>query len=193
MRKMALLVLVGMLVVGAWAIQCPAEEKAAASPAAAPAAAPSVAEAPKILGVGDRVAEFKLADGLTGKEVSFEKDYMGKTKLVAISFMNTSCSACNAEIRLLSVLAGKNPDLKVIGMAVDSRGEAMVKSYNENNKFNVSYVLDPEFTQPRKYGFNFTPGLILADSAGKIVLVKGGYNPVTDGDAIRKEIESRVK
>ena len=185
MKKIALLVLVGMMVVGAWAISCPAEEKAAG--------APVVAEAPKILGVGDKVADFKLADGLTGKEVSFGKDFLGKSKLLAISFMNTSCSACNAEVRLLSVLAGKNPDLKVIAMAVDSRGEAMVKVYNENNKFNVSYVLDPEFTQPRRYGFNYTPGLILADSAGKIVVVKGGFNPVADGDMLRKEIESRLK
>ena len=54
-------------------------------------------------------------------------------------------------------------------------------------------MLDPEFTQPRRYGFNYTPGLILADSAGKIVVVKGGFNPVADGDMLRKEIESRLK
>ncbi len=185
MKKLALLVLVGMVIIGAWAVSCPAEEKAAA--------APKAAEAPKILKVGDRIAEFKLADGLTGKEVSFERDYLGKSKLLAISFMNTSCSACNAEIRMLSVLAGKNPDFKVIGMAVDSRGEALVKSYNENNKFNVSYVLDPEFTQPRIYGFNYTPGLVLADKSGKIIALMGGFNPVTDADKIREEIESRLK
>ncbi len=149
--------------------------------------------APKPLGVGDKVADFNLTDGITGTPVSFAKDILGKGKLTAISFMNTACSACAAEIRFLSQLAGKYPEFKLVAMAVDSRGEAVVKSYNENNKFNASYVLDPEFTQPPKYGFNYTPALLLVDKSGKVVLSKGGFNPMEDPEGLTKTVESYVK
>ena len=179
MKKMMALLVMVVLVLGVAVAVCPAAEPKE--------------EAPKILAVGDKVADFKLKDGITGNDVSFDKDYLGKSKLLAISFMNTSCSACNAEIRLLSQMASKYPDLMVVAMAVDSRGEALVKSYNENYKFKVSYVLDPEFTQPTRYGFNYTPAMILADKTGKIVQVRGGFNPVKDGDSLVKEIEAKLQ
>jgi len=179
MKKMTALIMMTCLTLCLWAPTAPAAEEAK--------------PAPKVLGVGDKVAEFSLTDGLTGAPVSFEKDFLGKSKLTAISFMNTSCSACNAEIRFLSQLAGKYPDFKLIAMAVDSRGEAVVKSYNENNKYKASYVLDPEFTQPPKYGFNYTPALVLIDKSGKIVVVKGGFNPMVDPDDLTKTVESYVK
>lgn len=172
-------VLAVLVVLVAWAAPSFAEEKAQ--------------EAPKVLAVGDKAAGFTLADGLTGNPVSLEKDFLGKSKLLAISFMNTACSACNAEIRLLSQMADKYQDLKVVAMAVDSRGEAMVKTYNEANKFNVSYVLDPEYTQPPKYGFNYTPAMILVDKAGTIVMIKGGFHPNRDADGVIKAIESNLK
>lgn len=209
MKKLALRLLATMLaVLWVWAVPVPAAEKAAPAPAAekakeAPAPAPAAetaapapepaTEPPKVLGVGDKVVDFVLADGLTGKPVSLLKDYVGKSKLLAITFMNTGCSACNAEIRLLSQLAGKHPELKVIAMAVDIRGEAVVKTYNENNKFNVSYVLDPEYTQPPKYGFNYTPAMLLIDKAGKIVMTKGGFHPMRDGDKVVEAVEKGLK
>ncbi len=168
------------LLLGAWAS------------AALAADAPKTAT-PKVLGVGDMVADFNLTDGLSGAPVSFSKDILGKTKLTAISFMNTACSACAAEIRFFSQLAGKYPELRLVAIAVDSRGEAVVKSYNDHNKFNASYVLDPEFTQPPKYGFNFTPAVLLVDKSGKIVHVKGGFNPMMDPDDLTKTVESFVK
>jgi thiol-disulfide isomerase/thioredoxin len=179
MKKTGALLTIVLLIMASWAVAGWAEEKAE--------------EAPKILGVGDKLAEFSLADGVTGDTVSLAKDFVGKSKVLAVSFMNTSCSACNAEIRLLSQMAGKYPDLKVIAMAVDARGAAVVKSYNENNKYKVSYVLDPEYTQPPRYGFSYTPALILADKDGKIFYMKGGFNPIKESDALIKEIESKLK
>lgn len=182
MKKLSFrLLLTALVVLGAWIAPSFAEETAKAM------------EAPKILAVGDKAAGFTLNEGLTGNPISLEKDIIGKSKLLAISFMNTACSACNAEIRLLSQMAEKYPDLNVVAMAVDSRGGAMVKTYNEANKFKVTYVLDPEYTQPPKYGFNYTPAMILLDKSGTILMVKGGFNPHKDADSLIKAVESNLK
>lgn len=178
MKKLVAFSMVVMIVLGVWAVAAFAAEPAAK---------------PKVLGPGDKMENFTLTDGLAGSKVSLEKDFLGKSKLLAVSFMNTSCTACNAEIRLLSQLADKHPDLKVVAVAVDARGEAVVKSYNEHKKWNVTYVLDPEYTQPPKYGFNYTPALVLADKSGKILMVKGGFNPITEADELAASIESKLK
>ena len=136
-------------------------------------------EAFEPLGVGDKAADFKLRDGLSGEFVEL-KDIVGD-KVVALTFMNTTCSACQAEVALLSKLAGKNADkIQVYLIAVDVRGEKLVKSYAENYKYNVEYLLDPRFSVPPAYGFNYTPALVVLDKAGSIVYKKGGYS---SGDA----------
>jgi thiol-disulfide isomerase/thioredoxin len=103
--------------------------------------------------------------------------------------MNTTCSACQAEVVLLSKLAAMHEGkLDVYLIAVDMRGKNLVKSYHENYKYNVEYLLDPRFSLPPHYGFGYTPALVLLDKTGKILYKKGGYYPA-DADALIKSIE----
>jgi thiol-disulfide isomerase/thioredoxin len=160
----------------------------------APVAQEALAQPPeefiRVYEVGEQAPDFKLNDGITGAPVEFSKDILGKgDALIALTFMNTTCSACQAEVSLLSRLAGMHEGkLKVYLIAVDMRGQKLVKSYNENYKYNVSYLLDPRFSLPPSYGFGYTPALVLLDKDGKILYKKGGYYP-KDADALIKTIE----
>jgi thiol-disulfide isomerase/thioredoxin len=154
-------------------------------------AAPAFAQAPgssnpvKIYDVGDMAPDFKLYDGLTSEFVVLKDILDGEqAKIIALTFMNTTCSACQAEVALLSKLADKHEGaLKVFLIAVDVRGQKLVKSYNEYYKYNVSYLLDPRFTVPPSYGFSYTPALVIIDTEGKILYKKGGYTP-PEADAL---------
>ncbi len=140
--------------------------------------------------VGDKAPNFSLRDGLTGETVEL-KDLLGN-ETVALTFMNTTCSACQAEVSLLSKLADKHPGkLKVYLIAVDVRGAKLVKSYAENYKYNVTYLLDARFSVPPAYGFNYTPAMVLLNKKGEIVYKQGGYTP-TKADALIEAIESHL-
>jgi thiol-disulfide isomerase/thioredoxin len=113
-------------------------------------------------------------------------------KTVALAFMNTTCSACQAEVSLLAKLAAKNVDtLAVYLVAVDVRGDRLVKTYSENYKYKVQYLLDPSFSIPPLYGFNYTPALVLLNKAGEIVYKKGGYTPA-DADALIEAVQGNL-
>jgi thiol-disulfide isomerase/thioredoxin len=158
---------------------------------AAPAFAQSAAKADdsKICDLGNMAPDFTLPDGLTGEEKQLTADIVGQADLVALAFMNTTCSACQAEVSLLSKLADQHEGkLKVYMIAVDVRGEKLVKSYSEHYKYNVEYLLDPRFTIPPVYGFNYTPALVVLDKSGKVVYKKGGYSP-KDADSLIQAIQ----
>jgi thiol-disulfide isomerase/thioredoxin len=140
--------------------------------------------------VGDRAPNFKLRDGLSGQPV--ELNGLLGDSVVALTFMNTTCSACQAEVTLLSKLAGKHEGkLKVYLVAVDMRGQKLVKAYAQNYKYNVGYLLDPQFSIPPLYGFNYTPALVLLDKEGTIIYKKGGYGS-GDGQLIIDTIEGKL-
>ena len=140
--------------------------------------------------VGDKAPNFKLRDGLSGEIVEL-KDLLGN-EVIALTFMNTTCSACQAEVSLLSKLADKHAGkLKVYLIAVDMRGEKLVKSYAENYKYNVEYLLDARFSVPPAYGFNYTPAMVLLNKSGEIIYKQGGYTP-TKADALIEAVESHL-
>jgi peroxiredoxin len=127
--------------------------------------------------VGQPVPEFSLS-GLDGKPVSFRKDIRGKAPLTVIFFMTTACSACYDEIREIHEFASKHPGkVDAWAVAVDLRGAQTVGPYQQSNRFRVRYLLDPKFSLPRAFGFNYTPSLIIADANGVILHKKGGYAP----------------
>ncbi len=151
------------------------------------------AEQPKIYEVGDDAPEFALPDGLNGETVELSDDILGgKAKLIALTFANTTCSACRAELSLMSSLAEKHDGkLAVYMVAVDMRGEKLVKTYDANFHYKVQYLLDPEFTLPPMFGFTYTPALVLLSPKGEILYKKGGYTP-KDGPDLTKEVENRL-
>ncbi len=148
-----------------------------------------------VLKVGDAMPDFALKNGLTGQEVRFQVDILGKSEAVAFVFFNTGCSACMAEMEEVSTTAKELGDQKllVFGFAVDKRGEQAVKAYNNIYGFKATYLLDPIFSIPARFGFNYTPAGVILDAQGKIVFLKGGYNPVKDAGLFAREIKSLLK
>lgn len=160
--------------------------------AMAAGAADEAAAKPKIPGVGDKVPEFSLPN-LGGGDVSFEKDIKGKHEATAIIFMTSACSACQAEVSAMNDIKGKFKEkLGIYAVAVDIRGADTVKPYTETYKYDATFLLDPKFTAPRLFGFSYTPSIVLADKAGKIVFKKGGYTP-GDEDMIVEKVAEIVK
>ena len=140
--------------------------------------------------VGDMAPNFSLPDGLTGESVELAGDILGKDEgITALVFMNTTCSACQAEVTLLSKLADRmDGKLKICLLAVDIRGKKLVKSFAEHYRYNVRYLLDPEYSVPPLYGFTYTPALVLLSGEGEILYKKGGYLP-GDADALIAKIQ----
>jgi peroxiredoxin len=130
--------------------------------------------------VGDVVKDFTLKNALTNEPFSFDRDIKGKNKATAIIFMTTTCSACKAEMALLSDFANEysgKEGFKFYAVSVDLDGEKTVPAYEEEYSFNATYLLDPEFTIPQQFGFVYTPGLIIINRIGEVSYMKGGYSP----------------
>ncbi len=131
----------------------------------------------KPLEVGQKVPDFSLP-GLEGGALSFEKDIRGKAPLTVFLFMTTACSACYEELKEISAFVGKNPGkVDAWAVAVDLRGAQTVAPYRKANFFRVKYLVDPKFSLPRAFGFNYTPSLAVVDAKGVLLHKKGGYSP----------------
>lgn len=139
-----------------------------------PAAALAVEKAVE---VGQPSAEFTLS-GLDGAPVSYQKHIRGKAPLTILFFMTTACSACFEEMKEIDAFARANPGkIDVWCVAVDLRGAQTVAPFAKANGFRVNYLLDPKFSLPRTFGFNFTPSMAILDARGVVVHKKGGYSP----------------
>lgn len=185
MKKLMVLALAGMVTVALCGSTIAADPKAA--PAAPAAAAP--APEPPVYKVGDAVPEFKLKNAITGEQVSFEKNIKGKTKHTVILFMNTGCSSCLAELMEVDHATKGNKDFAVYGIAVDKRGEEVVKAYFDQYKIEVNYLVDPDFVMPPMFGFEYTPAMIIVDKNGQIKEAKGGFNPNKDKGKIAEMLK----
>lgn len=147
----------------------------AAAVAVAAETAPASGEAaaappPKPLGVGDKVAKLAVND-LEGKPAEVEVD----KGLVAIAFFNTSCSACKAEMALLNALSKQNKSLKVVAVSVDAQGVKTTKPFVEANKYDrFAFYTDPEYKAPEKFGFSFSPALVVVKD-GSIAMKHPGF------------------
>jgi len=189
MRKVLLAVVaVVIMVFGVSFISHGAEEPAKPAEAAAKPAEAAV----KPLDVGDQVTDFELP-GLDGKAISFAKDIKGKNTVGFVIFMTSACSACQAEVAAINEIKAKYKDqVGIYCVAVDIRGADSVKPYADTYKYEATYLLDPKFTLPRKFGFTFTPSVLLIDKEGKILFKKGGYSP-GDEDLLQEKVVSMLK
>lgn len=141
-------------------------------------ALPTVAfPAEKPVEVGQQPPEFSLA-GLDGAAVSFQKQIRGKAPLTILFFMTTACSACYEELKEIDDFIRGNPGrIDVWCVVVDLRGAQTVAPFAKANKFRVNYLIDPKFSLPRTFGFNFTPSMAILDARGVVLHKKGGYSP----------------
>ena len=148
---------------------------------------------PKALAVGDIITDFTLSDGIvSGKTISFDKDIKGKSKVIVIIFMTTACSACKGEMEVLNKVANTNPEnLRLYAVSVDLEGDKTVPIYNDKYHYKTRYMLDPDFTIPQNFGFIYTPGLLVANSEGKILFMQGGFT-IEDSNAITNELSNAL-
>ncbi len=127
--------------------------------------------------VGQKVPDFTLP-GLDSRPVSFERDIQGKAPLTILFFMTTACSACFDELEEIQAFAGKHAGkVDTWCVAVDLRGTTTVIPFQQQNRFRVKYLIDPKFSLPRAFGFNYTPSMAIIDARGVVLHKKGGYAP----------------
>ena len=170
----------------------PADPKAAPAAKGAPAAAKPAVPEPPVAKVGDQVPEFKLKNAITGESTAWGKDVKGKAKYTIVVFMNTGCSSCLAELMAVKDATRENKDVVTYAIAVDKRGEEVVKAYYESYKIEANYLVDAEFDVPPQFGFDYTPAMIIVDKTGKIIFAKGGYRP-KDRDKFVAELVALLK
>lgn len=134
--------------------------------------------------VGQSIKDFSLPDGLSGAKVTFNDNIKEKSKVIVLAFVTTTCSACKNEMTLLSGLAEKNENLKLYAICVDLNGSKTVPVYDKTFSFKAQYMLDPEFVTPQKFGFSFTPSLVIAKSDGEILYLRGGYSEESEEEIV---------
>lgn len=126
--------------------------------------------------MGQSVPEFVLPD-LDGRMISFERQIRGKGALTLLFFMTTACSACYEELKELDAFLARHPrDVDAWAVAVDLRGAKTVVPYQKANRFRVRYLIDPKFSLPRRFGFTYTPSLVIVNPRGVVLHKKGGYS-----------------
>jgi peroxiredoxin len=129
------------------------------------------------LEVGQKVPDFTLPS-LDGGDVSFERQIRGKGGVTVLFFMTTACSACFDELKDIDAFIARNPGkVDAWSVAVDLRGARTVEPYRKANNFRVKYLLDPKFSLPRLFGFDYTPSLAVIDRQGVLLYKQGGYKP----------------
>lgn len=138
---------------------------------AADEAAPAAEEAGPYQ-VGDVAKDLQVTDA-GGKTVDLAKT--GSTDRKVIVFLNTACSACRTEMTVVqNIVAGKDVDLLVV--ATDMGPYDKVSAYKDSARFMGSWFQDSDFVTPTKFGFFFTPAMVVLDKGGKVLLSSGGYN-----------------
>lgn len=173
MKRFVAMLVGAMFAAGALVTAAGAEEAAAPAPVKYP------------LAVGQAVPEFSMPSA-DGAAVKFGPALFGQNDKTVLVFINTACSACRSELTLVNKQAEKNAKLKVYAVSVDMTGKEAVENYKKRFKFSVDYVLDPEFTLAPKFGFNFTPAMVVVGKDGKIQAVSAGYTPGQDDDKLIK-------
>lgn len=133
------------------------------------------------LGRGTAAKDFttKDVDGQTFRL----SDHVGKS-VILIDFWATWCEPCLAEFPHLQALYDRNKDKGFVVVAVSMDGPdsiAMVPAFVKRNGLTFPVVMDEDsriasIYNPRKSA----PLSVLIDRAGRIVVVREGYNPGDD-------------
>lgn len=129
--------------------------------------------APEVELDGDGLApDFTLMD-TRGSPVSLS-DFRGQQ--VVVNFWGTWCGPCKAELPGLNRFARKNPDVVVLGLAVDSGDPPELLAAKAS--LDISFeVLDCTGKVKRQYGVNKVPTTFLVDVDG--VLRKSHVGVIT--------------
>lgn len=114
---------------------------------------------------------------LNGEEVSLE-DFRGQT--VVLNFWATWCGPCKTEIPTLSKFAKENPNIPVLGIAVDGSAEFLRKA---SKKLKIDYpVLIADASVQQNYDVKNLPTTVIVDPTGQVKDVHVGmiFGPQLD-------------
>ena len=127
---------------------------------------------PTVFAKGMTASDLKLKNA-DGQSVDLANEMKGKTRVIV--FMNTACSACKTELsHVQNVTQGSPAELMVV--SVDFGPFDRVLGYKQTGKFGGTWYQDEDFNVPAKFGFNFTPALVVLDGDNKVLMSTGGYN-----------------
>ncbi|MBI5905612.1 MAG: TlpA family protein disulfide reductase [Deltaproteobacteria bacterium] len=134
--------------------------------------------------VGAPMPEFSLK-GEDGKVYNLESI---KGKKTVFTFMQAACSACRGEVVLLNDLAKVAKDVLFLPISVDMGGAKALERYKADYAITLTFLLDPEFQFPPKFGFTYTPATALIGADGKVAALLSGFD-----DDTAKKIKEFVK
>ncbi len=137
---------------------------------------------------GKAAPAFELKD-LDGRIVKLS-DFKGK--VVLLNFWATWCPPCREEIPDLIALQNKYRDkgLVVLGVSLDQKGPAPVKSFVGRMKINYPVVIGDEKTAMNYGGIQAIPTTFYVDRNGKIAGVQeGGADGKTFEQALQPLLE----
>lgn len=137
---------------------------------------------------GKAAPAFELKD-LDGKTVKLS-DFKGK--VVLLNFWATWCPPCREEIPDLIALQNKYRDkgLVVLGVSLDQKGPAPVKSFVGRMKINYPVVIGDEKTAMNYGGIQAIPTTFYIDRNGKIAgMQEGGADGKTFEQALQPLLE----
>ena len=129
-------------------------------------------------GTGSTASDFSARD-IEGKTVRLSS-YLGK-QVILLNFWQTRCEPCVAEFPHMRKMyeANKDKGFVMFGIAMDGpETVANVPAFAKRNQLNFPVLLDEDshvaaIYNPKKSA----PLSILIDKAGKIAVVREGYNP----------------
>lgn len=106
---------------------------------------------------------FTLPD-LEGRPVSLES-FAGR--IVVVDFWATWCEPCKQQIPVLNYFQRRNPEVAVLGVAVDAGGREAVAPFAAEHGIEYAVLLGSE-SLARDYGVPGFPALVVVDAEGRL-------------------------
>lgn len=138
--------------------------------------------------VGQIAPDFTLKD-LDDKEFKLS-DYRDK-KAVVVVLMQTACSTCKDELKVVQEFVGKSSNYEIVAVNVDARAGSApwkdhVKSYMSEMQLTMRMLADPMYSVGRLFGAGATPSSVVVGKDGKIVATMIGFTPPESNEELRK-------
>ncbi|MBP5327554.1 MAG: AhpC/TSA family protein [Bacteroidales bacterium] len=105
--------------------------------------------------------------GMDGKPAKLS-DYIGKGEYVLVDFWASWCKPCRQGMPMLQEVAKKNPNLKVLGIAVSDKEDEALAAIKEM-KITWPVLFDQPAASAQAYGLSAIPAMILFSPDGTIL------------------------